>query len=73
MKAKEAAIWVLQSDNHFVLFGNRIMRGSIYEEYEYFPVIRVKDSFYHVKYEDGQEKVDYSAPIYVDKNWNVME
>lgn len=73
IKANEAACWVLQSEEHFVLLGKRIIRGPIYEEYTYLPVMRVGGTFYHIKYEDKELKVDYSMPIFVDKQLNIVE
>lgn len=73
MNAREAALWVLQSEEHFVLLGKRIIRGHIYEEYTYLPVMRVGGTFYHMKYEDKELKVDYSMPIFVDEQLNVVE
>lgn len=73
MTANEAAGWVLASEDNYVILNKRIViRGPIYEykfsEVPYVPVIRVKGTFYHVKYENCLPMVDYSAPIEVDEN-----
>lgn len=74
MKAEEAALWVLNGENNFVIFGGKVCKGPIYEEYSYVPVVKVGEYFYHVNWEKGQPKVDYGTPpVYVDENFNIVE
>lgn len=73
MKANEAAMWVLNNEDNFVIFGKRVCKGPIYEEYSYVPVIRVGGNFYHIKYKEGCPKADYDSPVYVDTNFNIVE
>lgn len=73
IKANEAALWVLRGEDFFVILENRIIKGSIYMENEFTPVIRVGGSFYHIKYENGEPKADYTSPIVVDNELNIIE
>ena len=63
MSTQEIALWLLQSEDNFVIFGGEVCRPAIYEECKYVPVIRVKGKFYHIKVVDKCIVVDYESEV----------
>lgn len=68
MNAQETALWILQSEDHFILWENRPFRPHVLQkESPYQPLIRVNGTYYHVKYDNGEPVVDYSSPVDCDE------
>lgn len=73
MNAREAALWVLQSEDQYLIWCNKVIRGPVLEEYKYQPVVKVGGTFYRIRYENGEPKADYDSPVYVDEQLNIIE
>lgn len=77
MDLEKAIEWVDYNESHYVIIGLPDNKGKPFRFDKdslfvcplntlFLPVIRVNDTFYHVKYVEGVSVVDYNNPIEYD-------
>ena len=64
MNVEEIATWILYDSSHYVAgyVGDTPRRSGVYANMQYIPLIKVNDTYYYVKYVDGNAVVDYNNP-----------
>ena len=64
MNVEDIAIWNLYDSSHYVVgyVGDTPRRSGTFANGQYIPLIKVNDTYYYVKYVDGNAVVDYNNP-----------
>lgn len=69
MNVEEIASWVLYNSDHYVVgcVGAVPRRSGTFANGQYIPLIKVNDTYYYVKYVEGNAVVDYNNPYEYDE------
>ena len=69
MNIEEIASWVLYNSDHYVVgcVGDVPRRSGTFANGQYIPLIKVNDTYYYVKYVEGNAVVDYNNPYEYDE------